>query len=347
MELTTGVFGEITIEKIKRNGATEQIKFKNLITNNGLNRLSTNTFSRLVTGCYLGTGTTEPTITDVDLTTRTIGTTNTGGVRQSVTQNYETGVTSRRWSFYFDFGQLNGNYSEIGFGGGTRTTPIQRDGSSTLFSKALIKDANGNPSVLTMMSDEAIRIHYTLSMQPDLQSKEGSFVLGGNLSKTVNYVAKTIGWNANFVSGLNSRGLRSSGTANSVNGIVTSSAKNYLLGLTPFEPIYTTELNEGFTHGTGNTTTSQGSRRGISLTREANAIGPGISRFSFLTSVAEWNVSAGQIHGLLLSFHGRRSGNNTSLNFGTIMYAILFDEPIIKDDEKRLGFTITHGWGRV
>lgn len=86
--------------------------------------------------------------------------------------------TYTRRSFTFGTGGAVGNISEVTIGGSTNGTNI--------FSRALILDGNGNPTTITVLSDETLYVTYELRTYPPTDQFTGSVVLDG---VTYNYVA--------------------------------------------------------------------------------------------------------------------------------------------------------------
>ncbi len=126
--------------------------FDNLITNAGLDFLGSSTSDNLLF-CQIGTGNTDPALTDTALATRVSGTSDAGlggasGVSGDNTYLY------RRVSRRFPAGTIHGvNLAEVGM---AQTT------SGTLFSRSLLKDALGATTTITLESDEVLDVVYEL-----------------------------------------------------------------------------------------------------------------------------------------------------------------------------------------
>lgn len=145
---------------VVRDAETLEVKretgwFRNIITNMGLDRMSgengsVNTF--MATGVAVGTGTNPPLATDTLLQTFRAST----GSVLSTSQPY-SGVapywsgTRRTWRFAQ--GAASGNLTEVG---------ILINGATPFYvgSRALIKDASGNPTTLTVLSNEVLDVMY-------------------------------------------------------------------------------------------------------------------------------------------------------------------------------------------
>jgi hypothetical protein len=145
---------------IKRNG--EEIEtdwFKNLILNQGLDRLGTD--DAVLQGyARVGTGTTAPTITNTTLEAQ-VAVSESGPsdstVVNSGTPSYTTLLT---YEYTFTQGAVVGNISEVGVGWDTT--------GATLFSRALIVDNVGTPTTITLTSIDQLIIYYRLNASQPL-----------------------------------------------------------------------------------------------------------------------------------------------------------------------------------
>lgn len=125
----------------------ELAEFDNLITDWGLNRLGT---GGIGDGCYVGSGSTAPANGNTSLVAL---------VASNTTYSQNTGNSGAapyyawcRRSWRFGQGVAAGNISEVGVG----------PASNTLFSRALVKDSNGNPTTITVLSTEFLDVSYEL-----------------------------------------------------------------------------------------------------------------------------------------------------------------------------------------
>lgn len=124
--------------------------FDNLITNAGLRALlSTSTISAR---CVVGSSSQVPAATDTHLVDR-MGSIISG----SKLNGYDAanGFGWTRFTYAFAPGQAKGNVREIGI---TLTTVT----SSNLFSRALVRDASGQPATITVLADEYLTVIYEL-----------------------------------------------------------------------------------------------------------------------------------------------------------------------------------------
>ena len=139
---------------------------KNLILDVGLNALGT---TSVVSACKVGTGVTPVAVSQTDLATplaitSTLQSSSTG--RNSTAPYYTWG----RRTFRFGQGAAAGNLTEVG---------VTYGGGSSLFSRALIVDSEGNPTTLTILSDEWLDVTYELRIYQDLVDKTFNITLLG------------------------------------------------------------------------------------------------------------------------------------------------------------------------
>jgi hypothetical protein len=141
--------------------------FKNLILDQWLNRL----VSGMARGvCEIGTGSAAPEATQGSLQNFAQRTTtlqaNVGGA-QSGSPRYYTST----WTYRFNTGTLNGNYTEVGIGWA----------NNSLFSRALITPDGVNPEAFPVQIDESLDVSYQLRVYPPSESDwgAGTYVISG------------------------------------------------------------------------------------------------------------------------------------------------------------------------
>lgn len=152
--------------------------FKNLITDFGLNQIG----SGAVIGSWvrIGTGTTTPANTDVQLVSQSAATNiQVGGstvINNSGAPDYQT-----NWSVTFEFalGAVVGNMAELGLG--TAST------GANLFSRARIVDSGGSPTTITVLASEILQVTYRISSYPALTDSSGTVDISG---VTYNYTSR-------------------------------------------------------------------------------------------------------------------------------------------------------------
>lgn len=163
-------FFRLEVRKARTNELLRELEFENLITDIGLNALGT---GANVNGVAIGTGTTAPAFTDTSLASYVAWTgSGVSGYPQYGNNGVAFGYRGFRISaFQFQPGQLNGNYSEVGM--------VMGSNVNTLFSRALIVDGGGNPTTITILSDEYLSVFYTLRLYPPITDYVGTVDIAG------------------------------------------------------------------------------------------------------------------------------------------------------------------------
>lgn len=166
--LHVGLSGRFQL--IKRRASDDSIvetrEFKNLITDAGLNRWGS---GAVVDRCIVGSGNTTPAATDGQLASRVA--TSTTVQNPAVTFAYSA---AERWQEYstgyrFAAGTATGTLAEVGMGWA----------DTGLWSRALIRDTQGNPTSLTLLADEYLDVFYTVRLQFPAADATGTVTLGG------------------------------------------------------------------------------------------------------------------------------------------------------------------------
>ena len=125
--------------------------FDNLITDRGLRALLG--YDRISAYCVVGSSSQVPAATDTTLVNRI------SSARSSLSQEHGydatdgTGWTRRTYSF--SAGQATGNVREVGI---TLTT----SSTGNMLSRALVRDASGQPATITVLADEYLTVIYEL-----------------------------------------------------------------------------------------------------------------------------------------------------------------------------------------
>ncbi len=157
----TGIAGYFEVELIhKPTGLVKQkLRFKNLITNAGLNLVG----SGMTLGLdfmnngwmAVGTGTTPPTVTDIALQVQTGSRTSSRG---TPTIAMTTGAENAYEYFWkkctkvFFPGVATGNLTEVGI--------FNASSGGTMWCRQLFRDSGGNPITITKTDDDELRITY-------------------------------------------------------------------------------------------------------------------------------------------------------------------------------------------
>lgn len=176
----------------------QELDFPNLILDAGLNRIGV---GNAIEGVCIGTGNTAPSVEQGSLASFSKATWLSQGAVESTDSTTSPYYSSFKRTFRFDVGALNGNYSEVGIGWG-----IGEGGNSIagLFSRALTKDALGNPTTITVSADQVLDVSYTLKLYPPQNDITGTITLNGEV---YNYTLRPAyintrsyaGWSAAYV----------------------------------------------------------------------------------------------------------------------------------------------------
>jgi len=150
--------------------------FPNLITNGGLERMGDN--SDWLSRTYVGSGSAAPNFNDSAMNNFVAVTTT---LQSSVTGTQSTApyFTWIRITRRYAAGEAAGNLSEVGVGW-----------FEALFSRALIVDADGNPTTITVGAEQFLDVTYEFRFYPKTTDDTGSFTLTGSVGGTYDYVLR-------------------------------------------------------------------------------------------------------------------------------------------------------------
>jgi hypothetical protein len=154
IDLGFKMYGEFHITKKTHGVITQELKFRNVITDIGLKKIASSdwlSFVHILQYCHLGTGATTPTSSDTALAAW-------ANVRLYSSYGGPFGVENDRYckmQWDYALGSVVGTWKELGTG--------WSDGSSNnLFCRMLFKDDAGNPISVTTTSDDTLTIVYYL-----------------------------------------------------------------------------------------------------------------------------------------------------------------------------------------
>lgn len=153
IDLKIGMRGRYKLA-VKKNGENvrETEWFDNLITNQGMNLITTS--SATLNCCQVGSSSIAPAFTDVALGSRIAGVTSTAYVTTVDTTNRYSVISN---TYTFPSGSAAGNIAEVGVG-----TAVA---GNVLFSRALVLDSMGNPTTITVLTDEDLVVIYQLRIK--------------------------------------------------------------------------------------------------------------------------------------------------------------------------------------
>lgn len=121
--------------------------------------------------CSCGSGNATPSVTDTQIQSFIAGTNSTAAnstVRNSTVAPY---YVMHTWTWRFGIGVAQGNVAELCVVNNTSTPTA----SSPVFSRALVRDAGGNPTVITVGPDEYLDVTYELYLYPSSSDQVGTF----------------------------------------------------------------------------------------------------------------------------------------------------------------------------
>lgn len=155
---------KLVVRKVQDNRISKETGwFNNLVLDSGLAQMSKGTW---IDRCCVGTGNTAPSISQTALASflasTTVVQTSSAGVQATASPYYSYALVTWR----FAVGIAAGNISEVGLGWG----------STNLWNRSLIKDANGNPTTITVLADEYLDVVSEIRCYPQ-QNLNGNFNL--------------------------------------------------------------------------------------------------------------------------------------------------------------------------
>lgn len=191
MQANMGMAGEFRVVVKRADGSTkiDTGYQKNLILNQGLDFFGGGNGSNMMSYCVIGSGNSQPVYTQNKLDTAVSG---VAGTDSSTKYDYDAALdgnlykTNRVVKYSFN-GLNNVNISELGLAStyGNATTYF-------LCTRALIKDSQGNPTTITVLSGEILEVYYKLWAVFDTTDKTGQLnVLDGvGNSQIYNYIVR-------------------------------------------------------------------------------------------------------------------------------------------------------------
>lgn len=172
-----GIGNWLRIEAVGLDGRSRWLTdwFHNNITDTGLNLCATS--SARYNACQVGTGNATPTDSDTSLQTFLAGTAtrvNLGESTQVTTSPY---YVQRYYRYDFATGAVVGNVSELMIG--------TASSGGSCFSRELVRDSGGSPTTVTVLSSEALRVHYKIRHYPPMDDVAGAIMISATAHDTV------------------------------------------------------------------------------------------------------------------------------------------------------------------
>lgn len=121
--------------------------------------------------CSCGSGNATPSVTDTQIQSFIAGAgnaTSNNTVRNSTVAPY---YVMHTWTWRFGMGVAQGNVAELCVVNNNATP----NASSPVFSRALVRDAGGSPTAITVGPDEYLDVTYELYLYPSSSDQEGTF----------------------------------------------------------------------------------------------------------------------------------------------------------------------------
>lgn len=312
----SGVFNSVEVLRagkvVRKTG-----EFHNLITDAGLARLASTGSTQ--NSCFnyvrVGVGNAPPSPSDLALQNQIASTSNPSSYDGSGGVNLEEGYVWRRVTWTFEEGAVVGNVSELATGWAASS-------SGTIFSRALVKDSEGNPTTITVLADEQLRVTWEHRRYWATEDVTGVLVNEGNKGGVYNYRVRAA------VVGNWSIGRPASA------GINISSIVGSWLTSDNVTYDYPSELGpiDGF---------PTGSASGYSGSTGAGIAGPSSISRNIQFSLTQANSSAG-ISCLLFQSYDSGSGARTRHAF-----QVEFDPPLIKTSEDVMEIGVQINWARA
>lgn len=317
MNTNIGMTGEFRCVVKRADGSTkiDTGYQKNLILNQGLDFFGGSEGYNMMEYCVIGSGNSKPVYTQNKLDTTIAG---VEGTDFSSKYDYDAARDAnlyktnkvRKYSFS---GLNNVNVSELGLAS-------NYSGTTTYFlcTRALIKDSQGNPTTITVLSGELLDVYYKLWAVYDTTDKTGTINLldGVGGSTPYNYVLRMAG-----VGGANIGGSANYG------GIIGFSFKAGAGNNNPFT--YTGELG----------TVKEQPKDSLQYVNNGS-----MQKYQPISNkrTAVWDFGINTTNGAIRSFLFLTTMGFYQIRFGSVAN----DSPITKTNTQTLSIPIEVSWGR-
>jgi len=213
--------GRFKIEAVKPDGTKRVLAdwFNNQITDNGLDLFGSS--STYLTYCQVGTGSTTPANGDTALATR-IAASNDQNASVGGVQGGAPYFCWRQITYRFAAGVATGNLAEVGVGPAS---------TGNLFSRALILDNMGDPTVITVLADETLDVTYEFRVYPPTSDWTGTVTLDSisyDVTGRAAGVTSTLYWaiGTNGTGNTLGTSIAYDGAIGAITGIPTGSTSN-------------------------------------------------------------------------------------------------------------------------
>lgn len=173
INIGAGISGEYRLVVTKPDGtvSTDTGWFKNLIVNQGLDRIGNGGLNPIFNYCRVGTGNSTPAVTQTSLDAQIAASNAIGAATSNTNEGAPLYRTTLVNTCVFPQGSVIGNITEVGIGWATTGT--------TLFSRALILDNLGFPTSITLVAIDQLTVYYRVRIVPPLTDFSGSVTISG------------------------------------------------------------------------------------------------------------------------------------------------------------------------
>lgn len=303
MKIKCGIAGYYKFEAVNAKTGIKRLLSdwnKNLITDAGMDMLGGS--GNYLYSCKVGTGSSTPSFGDTALS-------NYLASHSSImSTTYGTSSSAPYYCFIrnvyrFNAGVATGNISEVGVG----------NTSNILFSRSLILDGGGNPTTITVLSDEYLDVTYEYRYYAPYSDVTGSILLNG-----VSYSYTSRACNA------------------SDSSYISGWGHNYIYGDTENKTLSSTATGDRVYDGSIGSVTSSPSGNNLQVavpTAGSYSAGSHSINHTFNASLSQGNLAAGI------------SAIKTHIGVGA--YQVGFSPAIPKTSSHVLSITFTHSWSRA
>lgn len=186
MQVNMGMAGEFRCVVKRADGSTKVDTGyqKNLILNQGLDFFGGGKGSSMLSNCVIGSGNSQPNYTQNKLDAAITG---VSGTFASNKYDYNAAIDGELYKINYTYkysftGLSNVNVSELGLASTYSNTTTY-----FLCTRALIKDSQGNPTTITVLSGEILEIYYKLWVVFDTRDKTGQINLLDGIGGSAKY----------------------------------------------------------------------------------------------------------------------------------------------------------------
>jgi hypothetical protein len=148
--------------------------FHNLITDAGLNYLGSATSSNALSYCHVGSGSAAP--DELDTSLATFIASHSSGSSVATAQASSPYYGKRTITYTFSTGQAAGNISEVGIANSASSSDV----GFAMWSRALVLDGDGDPTTITVLSDEQLVVTYELRYYPPTSDVTATVSINGD-----------------------------------------------------------------------------------------------------------------------------------------------------------------------